>query len=63
MTDYTCAYHCENTLSGDARILDEMGIAHSRSFNEDPQYSCEGSSVLPSNLNLGIFIFIVSLEL
>lgn len=51
------------TLSGDARILDEIEIAHSISFNEDPKYSCEGSSALPSSLNPWIFIFIVSLEL
>jgi len=63
MSDYTCAYHWENTLSGDARILDEIEIAHRISFNEDPKYSCEGSSILPSSLNLWIFIFIVSLEL
>lgn len=63
MSDYMCAYHWENTLSGDARILDEIEIAHGLSFNEEPKYSWEESSVLPSRLNLWIFIFIVSLEL
>lgn len=50
-------------MSGDARILDEIEIAHSISFNEDPKYSSEGSSALPSSLNPWVFIFIVSLEL
>lgn len=63
MRDYTCAYHWEDTSSGDARILDEIEITHGISFNEEPKYSQEESSVLPSRLNLWIFIFIVSLEL
>lgn len=52
-----------DALSGGARIVDEIEIAHSLSFNEDPKYPCAGSSVLPSSLNLWIFIFSVSLEL
>lgn len=39
MSDYTSVHHWENTLSGDARILDEIEIAHGISFNEEPKYS------------------------